>query len=378
MNRLRDLKLKNQLIISTYILFFLLFILKPELMPRVVNKIVTAFKPFIIGGIIAFLVNLPMKLIEEKVVIPLCQNNKKILRLSRVISLIYTIIIVSVLFWIFISYIFPQLSASLVSLTNNIPIYISSLQKEIIIKLNNFHVLDNSAFNIQAIIQKSLTQIQDIINMFISNLLNFTIGITNFFINLLLGIVIAIYILLGKEKLFFQFKKLIYALFSKEKCEKVIYVLKLTNNKFSRFILGQSIDGLILGTTFFIIFSLFNIPFALIISIMIPVLNFIPIFGTYVGIAISAFIILMVDPKSVLLFLILVFIIQQLDGKFVYPFVVGNSLGLSPLWILLAIVVGGNLFGIIGMILGMPLVSVIYELLSQTINKKIEMKNIKW
>ena len=86
----------------------------------------------------------------------------------------------------------------------------------------------------------------------------------------------------------------------------------------------------------------------------------------------------MVDPKSVLLFLVLVFIIQQLDGKFVYPFVVGNSLGLSPLWILLAIVVGGNLFGIIGMILGMPLVSVIYELLSQTINKKIEMKNIKW
>ena len=86
----------------------------------------------------------------------------------------------------------------------------------------------------------------------------------------------------------------------------------------------------------------------------------------------------MVDPKSVLLFLVLVFIIQQLDGKFVYPFVVGNSLGLSPLWILLAIVVGGNLFGIIGMILGMPLISVIYELLSQMINKKIEMKNIKW
>ena len=111
---------------------------------------------------------------------------------------------------------------------------------------------------------------------------------------------------------------------------------------------------------------------------MIPILNFIPIFGTYVGIIISAFIILMVEPTSVLLFLVLVFTIQQLDGKFVYPLVVGNSLGLSPLWILLAIVVGGNLFGIIGMILGMPLLSVIYELLSKFINKKIQMKNIKW
>ena len=128
---------------------------------------------------------------------------------------------------------------------------------------------------------------------------------------------------------------------------------------------------------FFIIFSLVNIQFALLVSIMIPLLNFIPIFGTYVGIAISAFIILMVEPTSVLLFLVLVFTVQQLDGKFVYPFVVGNSLGLSPLWILLAIVVGGNLFGIIGMILGMHLVSVIYELLSKFINKKKQKKNIK-
>ena len=111
---------------------------------------------------------------------------------------------------------------------------------------------------------------------------------------------------------------------------------------------------------------------------MIPILNFIPIFGTYVGIIISPFIILMVEPTSVLLFLVLVFTIQHLDGKFVYPLAVGNSLGLSPLWILLAIVVGGNLFGIIGMILGMPLLSVIYELLSKFINKKIQMKNIKW
>ena len=377
MNRLRDLKLKNQLIISTYIMVFLLFILKPTLIPSVISKIITAFKPFIIGGVIAFLINLPMKLIEEKVVKPLCEKNEKLLKMSRIISLVYTLIIVGILLWVFISYIVPHVADSLVSLTNNIPSYISALQNEIMTKLNNFHLLDESVIDVESIIQKSLTQIQNLINMFISNLLNFTIGITNFFVNLFLGIVIAMYILLSKEKLILQFKKFIYALLSNEKCEKIIYVLQLTNNKFSRFILGQSIDGLILGVVFFIIFSLVNIPFALLISIMIPILNFIPIFGTYVGIAISAFIILMVEPTSVLLFLVLVFTVQQLDGKFVYPFVVGNSLGLSPLWILLAIVVGGNLFGIIGMILGMPLVSVIYELLSKFINKKIQKKNIK-
>ena len=133
-------------------------------------------------------------------------------------------------------------------------------------------------------------------------------------------------------------------------------------------------DGLILGTTFFIVFTLVKIPYALLISILIPILNFIPIFGTYVGIFISAFIILMVKPAAIILFLILIFSIQQLDGKFVYPIVVGNSLGLPSLWILLAIIVGGNLFGIIGMVVGMPLVSVIYELFGQYVNKKIETK----
>lgn len=377
MNKLKDMKLKNQLIISTYIMIFLLLILKPDVIPNLINKFISAFKPFIIGGIIAFLINLPMKVIEEKAVKPLCEKYENLKKMSRVISLVYTLIIIVVLSWIFISYIVPQLADSLRSLTNDIPSYISGLQNKIIIKLKDFHMLDNTVFDVQAMIKKSLTYIENFINMFISNLFNFTIGITNFFMNLFLGIVISMYILLSKEKLSHQFKKLIYALFNEERYEKIIYILKLTNNKFSRFILGQSIDGLILGTVFFIVFSLVKIPFALLISILIPILNFIPIFGTYVGIVISAFIILMVQPNLVLLFLVLVFTIQQLDGKFVYPMVVGNSLGLSPLWILLAIVVGGNLFGIVGMILGMPLVSVIYELSSKAINDIIENKKNK-
>lgn len=377
MNKLKDMKLKNQLIISTYIMIFLLLILKPDVIPNLINKFISAFKPFIMGGIIAFLINLPMKVIEEKAVKPLCEKYENLKKMSRVISLVYTLIIIVVLSWIFISYIVPQLADSLRSLTNDIPSYISGLQNQIIIKLRDFHMLDNTVFDVQAMIKKSLTYIENFINMFISNLFNFTIGITNLFMNLFLGIVISMYILLSKEKLIHQFKKLIYALFNEERYKKIIYILKLTNNKFSRFILGQSIDGLILGTVFFIVFSLVKIPFALLISILIPILNFIPIFGTYVGIVISAFIILMVQPNLVLLFLVLVFTIQQLDGKFVYPMVVGNSLGLSPLWILLAIVVGGNLFGIVGMILGMPLVSVIYELSSKAINDIIENKKNK-
>lgn len=374
MNKLKDLKLKNQLIISTYIMAFILLIFKPTLIPSIFNRLIIAFKPFIIGGVIAFLINIPMKLIEEKIIKPLTKNHEKLNKLSRIIALIVTIIIVVILIAAFINFIVPQLIESIKSLTENIPNYIIYLQNYVTTNLRNLDILKNVEFDISSMIQKSISYIGNLINMFISNLLNFTFGITNFFVNLFLGIIIAIYILLGKEKLIHQFKKVLYAFFNDKTCKKILYILRLTNYKFSRFILGQSIDGIILGTTFFIVFSLFKIPYALLISIMIPILNFIPIFGTYVGIIISMFIILMVKPSFVILFLVLIITIQQLDGKFVYPVVVGNSLGLSSLWILLAIIVGGNLFGVLGMVLGMPLVSVIYDLFSEYVNKRIEIK----
>ncbi|MBO3443872.1 AI-2E family transporter [Clostridium sp. CCUG 7971] len=376
MNKLKDLKLKNQLIIVTYIMIFLIIIIKPTLIPNTFRKLITAFKPFIIGGAIAFLINIPMKLIEEKIVKPLGKKYKYLEKMSRVIALISALTIVSVLIGAFINYIVPQLLDSLITLTDGIPDYIKSLQNYITENLNKLDVIKYLNTDIPSLIQKGLLYISNITNMIISNLFNFTLGITNFFVNLFLAVIIAIYILLSKEKLILQFKKLIYAFISEKKCEKILYVLKLTNYKFSRFILGQSTDGLILGTVFFIALSLFKIPYALLISILIPISNFVPIFGTYIGIAISAFIILMVKPTAVILFLVIIITIQQIDGKFIYPVVVGNSLGLSSLWILLAIVVGGNLFGILGMLLGMPLLSVVYELFSQTVNKRLKNKDI--
>lgn len=376
MNRLKDLKLKNQLIISTYIMIFLVLIIKPTLIPNILSKLITAFKPFIIGGVIAFLINIPMKIIEEKLIKPLGKKYKYLEKMSRIIALVSTLIIVTIIIGAFINYIVPHLVDSLITLTNSIPEYIKQLQSYI---TNNLSQLDLNKYlniDIPSLTQKALLYISNITNMLVSNLFNFTLGITNFFVNLFLALIICVYILLSKEKLSLQFKKVIYAFISEKKCEKIIYVIKLTNYKFSRFILGQSTDGLILGTVFFIALSSFKIPYALLISILIPILNFVPIFGTYLGIAISAFIILMVKPTAVILFLIIIITIQQIDGKFIYPVVVGNSLGLSSLWILLAIVVGGNLFGILGIILGMPLLSVVYELFSQSVNKRLKDKDI--
>ena len=374
MKILKDLKLKNQLIVSTYIMIFILLVFKPAIIPNIYNRLIGAFKPFIVGSVISFLINIPMKLIEEKIIKPVTNKHKHLNKLSRIISLIITIIIATILIATFINYIVPQLIESIKNLTESIPEYITSLQNYVTTKLGQLDIIKNIKFDVNDVIEKFVLYVANFMNKLISNLLNVTFSITSFFINLFLGIIIAIYILLGKERLANQFKKVLYAFFSEKRSERILYVLKLTNYKFSRFILGQSTDGLILGSVFFIFFSLFKIPYAMLISIMIPILNFIPIFGTYIGIIISVFIIFIAKPSSVILFLVSIVIIQQLDGKFVYPVVVGNSLGLSSLWILLAIIVGGNLFGILGMILGMPLVSVIYDLFSDYVNKTIENK----
>ena len=369
-------KLKSQFLLSTYIMIFLLFIIKPTLIPSILGRIITAFKAFIVGGVIAFLINIPMKIIEEKIIKKLIKRSKRLEKLSRPIALISTLIIFTGVIITFINYVAPQLIESIRTLANNIPEYISSVQNLVMDTLEKLNISNEMTIDISSSIEKYMSYIGNLLNMFISNLFNLTIGITNFFINFFLGIIIAIYILLSKEKLNLQFRKIIYAFFNENICEKIIYILKLINQKFSRFILGQSIDGLILGTIFFVVFSLVKIPYALLISILIPILNFIPIFGTYVGIGISSLIILMIEPKVVILFLVLIITIQQLDGKFVYPIVVGNSLGLPSLWILLAITVGGNLFGVLGMILGMPLVSVIYELFGEYVNKRLKSRKI--
>lgn len=374
MKILKDLKLKNQLIVSTYIMIFILLVFKPAIIPNIYNRLIGAFKPFIVGSVISFLINIPMKLIEEKIIKPVTNKHKHLNKLSRIISLIITIIIATILIATFINYIVPQLIESIKNLTESIPEYITSLQNYVTTKLGQLDIIKNIKFDVNDVIEKFVLYVANLMNKLISNLLNVTFSITSFFINLFLGIIIAIYILLGKERLANQFKKVLYAFFSEKRSERILYVLKLINYKFSRFILGQSTDGLILGSVFFIVFSLFKIPYSMLISIMIPILNFIPIFGTYIGIIISVFIIFIAKPSSVILFLVSIVIIQQLDGKFVYPVVVGNSLGLSSLWILLAIIVGGNLFGILGMILGMPLVSVIYDLFSDYVNKTIENK----
>ena len=167
-----------------------------------------------------------------------------------------------------------------------------------------------------------------------------------------------------------------YAVFEKSKVNKIIRLWSLVNDKFSRFVTGQCIEACILGLLCFIGMSIFSIQYKLLISVLIGVTSLIPIVGAFLGLIPSAFILFMVSPMTALWFIVLILVIQQIEGHLIYPFVIGNSIGLSSLWVLFAITVGGSSFGILGMLIGVPLVGVMYSLISYFVNKRLREKNL--
>ncbi|CEK36176.1 MAG: AI-2E family transporter [Paraclostridium sordellii] len=375
---MKNFKMKNQILISTYIVVLAFLLLNINSVLKILGQSLSVFKPFIIGIAIAFLINIPMKCFEKRLITPLLKKsrlkNSKIF--ARILSLLLTLIILFVLISSFVNFVIPQLVKSTSSLVSGVPQYIDTLQSYATNYFSHIKLSDSMHTNILSGMEKLSNFVVKFANYFISNILGITFSITSAITNFLIGFIIAIYILLSKEKLLIQCKKVTYAFLSEKNANRAIDVSHLVCHKFSRFIAGQCTDGVILGTLCFIGMSIFKMPYALLVSTLIAIADLIPIFGTFIGTAIAAFIIFMVKPITALYFIIMIVVIQQIEGNLVYPFVVGNSIGLSSFWILVPIFVGSSTFGVLGIIIGVPLFSVIYTLASGYINKRLEDKNI--
>ncbi|MDU2148789.1 MAG: AI-2E family transporter [Paeniclostridium sordellii] len=375
---MKDFKMKNQILISTYIVVLAFLLLNINSVLKILGQSLSVFKPFIIGIAIAFLINIPMKCFEKRLITPLLKKsrlkNSKIF--ARILSLLLTLIILFVLISSFVNFVIPQLVKSTSSLVSGVPQYIDTLQSYATNFFSHIKLSDSMHTNILSGMEKLSNFVVKFANYFISNILGITFSITSAITNFLIGFIIAIYILLSKEKLLIQCKKVTYAFLSEKNANRAIDVSHLVCHKFSRFIAGQCTDGVILGTLCFIGMSIFKMPYALLVSTLIAIADLIPIFGTFIGTAIAAFIIFMVKPITALYFIIMIVVIQQIEGNLVYPFVVGNSIGLSSFWILVPIFVGSSTFGVLGIIIGVPLFSVIYTLASGYINNRLEDKNI--
>ena len=199
--------------------------------------------------------------------------------------------------------------------------------------------------------------------------IEFVVGVFSGLINFFMGIIFAVYMLSQKEKFLSQIKRICVTYISKEKCEKIFKIGSITNDTFKKFFGGQFIEAILLGVMCFIGMTIFKMPYALTISVLIGVTALIPVFGAFFGTGIGAILILAVDPVKAFWFIIYILVIQQIDGNLIYPKVVGDSVGLPAIWVMLAVLVGGNSLGIIGMLVGVPIASVIYKLIKEKVNK---------
>lgn len=349
-----------------------------ELIFDVLGNIYRVFSPFILGFVLAYILNIPMMKVEYllKKAIP-DKYEDKYSGLIRLVSIILSILLL-VLIIAFVGFLLiPELIENIESLMNNIPAFIESSKDWVINLLDKYpdvqreiEAMFAESGNVSGIVSSIFTYI-------INGIVGFVNGFVGGFVYIFTGIIFAIYMLCQKEYLVDGIKRLVYAFTDKRKANKIMDISKLTNKTFSKFISGQCVEAVILGTIMFVVCLLGRFPYALIIGVLTAITALIPIFGAFIACGVGAVLIAITNPLQALIFVAVFVIIQQIEGNVIYPKVVGKSVGLSPLWTLLAITVGGNLFGVVGMIIGLPLASVVYAIGKESIKKKLDKKDIE-
>ncbi|MDR2025518.1 MAG: AI-2E family transporter [Hungatella sp.] len=335
-------------------------------------KLVGFISPFLLGGVMAFILNVPMRRIEQ--LLPLKEESK----IRRPLSLCLTLVFVIGLLLLVTFVVMPQLFETVMSLQNSIPAFITGLKEEAerlfsqnpeIADYINSIQIDWKSF-LENVVGFLTAGAGTVLSSTVSAALSIISGMTTFVI----ALVFAIYILLQKETLSRQFQKLMRAFLPEEVTLRTFKILTLVSETFSHFLTGQCLEAVILGSMFFLTLSVFRLQYGLLIGVLIAFTALIPMFGAFIGCAIGAFLMLMVKPLDAVIFLIIFFVLQQVEGNFIYPHVVGNSVGLPSIWVLVAVTIGGSAMGIVGMLVFIPLCSVVYAILRGIVNERLEKK----
>ena len=348
--------------------------------------------PFLWGLAIAFILNIFMTLYENKL-FKIGQDKKKRgirddkkskgksnikkYRFDRPFAIFLSIITIIAIIGIILILIIPQFVDVITNLIRNIPNFLEDLKNFAMDLTEKFPEANNFIQNINIDTEALRNGIMNLSLDVLDITINQVSGIITGFVNFIIAVIFAIYILANKEELKLQAKKFIYARLDKEKADHVIKVSRLARDSFRSFLTGQAKEAVILGSLCAIGMLILNIPYAGPIGALTALTAFIPIVGAFISGAIGAILILAVDPMKALVFLIFIIILQQVEGNLIYPHIVGKNMGLPSIWVLVAITIGGSLFGIMGMIIGLPIVSVIYAIIVENTNRKLQEKNIE-
>ena len=371
-------KVKDSIIVGTYIVVLAFLLLNIKEVIKILDNIMIIINPIILALAMAFVLNILMKIFENKIFCFLDKQKNAFLRnMKRTLSILSTFLFVIGMIVGITLFVIPQFIESLSTLIDAVPGYLNSFEKMVDSHLSSIEIMKVIQDSVIDAWREVLQVAGKLIGKSVTGILSVTVNITNMIFNFVVALVLAIYMLANKEKLILQSKKLLYASLKKDVVDKILEVGKLTNVTFSIFIGGQCTEAIILGILCFIGMNIFRMPYALLISVLISVTSLIPVFGAFIGTIPAVFIILIISPIKAIWFVIFIIVLQQLEGNIIYPKVVGSSVGLSAIWVMVAITIGGSAFGLIGMLIGVPTVSVIYQLVRKATNDKLNKKGIR-
>ncbi len=375
-----DKELKNGLILISFGIILFLLLQNIWIGVEILKSIITIFSPFLLGLIIAFILNVPMNMMEKRL-----SKNKKLKikkkKLRRGISLVVSVVSVLLILLFVIALIIPDLGKTISSFLNQIPEFIQNIESILQNISQKYPSLANWANKIDLNPDEIKNQLEVWMKTASSGLLTSSLNIVFTFIskiaNFIIALIFAFYVLAEKEKLAYQFKIVLKAFIKDKYVKEIFRITELANKTFSKFISGQCLEACILGILCFIGMIIFHFPYALSISVLVALTALIPIFGAFIAMMVGTLLISVISFQSAIWFVVFFLLLQQIEGNIIYPKVVGNSVGLPAIWTMMAVTVGGSCFGIFGMLISVPLSSILYALLKEYIQKKNSFAKLK-
>lgn len=366
---------KNIVFIITYIAILIFALVNFEKILSILGYIINILSPFLFGIILAFVLNVLVNFIEKKIFGKI-KPSKTWQKVKRLVSITLSLILVILIIVFIMNLLIPQLKNSVSLFTESLPEY----KEDVIGILNKFDVTDSTINKVSEYLDNFSKVITDYIKGNSKDVITVTTEVATSIVEIIskaiIAIVFAIYMIAQKENLRRQFDKLMNAYLKPKNIDKINTVAVTANKTFSNFVTGQCLEALIFGSLCFIGMLIFGFPYAPTISVLIGFTALIPIFGAFIGTALGAFLILMVSPIKAILFVVFIIILQQIEGNFIYPKVVGKSVGLSGMWVLLSVTVGASVGGILGLLIATPLCSLLYSFLTQIVNDRIRRNKI--
>ena len=376
MNEEDKRKVRNGILIALFTVLLYLGVQNLDVVLKIIVIVLKLLSPFLFGICFAFVLNIPMKFLEEKVFWRMGKKDGFWKKAKHPLCVTITVVLFLGAIVLLFSILIPQLVASVKSLADNIPGYLNKLQ----LWANNFLSQFGVSTDLNETISSYLTEFSDTILKYITNsvpqIMGTAVNITSGIISLFMGLIIGVYMLATKDGMIRNVKRTAYAFLPRKAADYLTHVYHITNSRFYGFVTGQLTEAFILATLCLVGMTLFRMPYALLISIIIGITNIVPIVGPIIGTIPGALIMLMVNPMQAVWFVVFIIILQQIESNFIYPKVVGSSVGLPGLWVMFAVLVGGNLFGLPGILLGVPTLSVIYVLLSEAVKKRLARRRL--